>query len=361
MKRKKTLKLLISILIAVCIGLIGCIAIIFVGKNMLDTKNLEIQSLTQEIERNKQTVYVAMTPIRAGEVLEDGVNIFKQQIYTGLDASYYMQEDMLGGIAVLDIEELQPIESNMVTALEITQDTREYEIAVANLMTDQAPSDYVDVRIMFPTGEDYLVLTKKPIHNLILANSIFYTYLNEDEILRIASATIDAFTISGTKIYTARYVSPSLQDDAIPNYLVKPETIDLINTDPNILEIATETLNQNARINLEGRLRGLSEDQLKAIADGHEIADSAKQSVLLDVQYTGTSGQAPEGGDEEMLDESAYGVNNETSSTTEVNSSGNPAGSTGQQQAPASQQSGQSPGNQETGGTEDFVEDQGGR
>ncbi|ADL36396.1 SAF domain-containing protein (plasmid) [Butyrivibrio proteoclasticus B316] len=307
--RKNKFKLIISILVAVLIILAGCIAIIYVGKKTLDEKKAQIDELQYEIDANKLVVYVAKNDISAGETLVDGENIMKQEIFTGLESEYYLSDSEVGGIAVLDIKALEPIMADMVTSLQIQQDTREYEIAVANLMTDQDEYDYVDVRIMFPTGEDYTVLTKKPVHNLILDNCVFYSYLNEDEILRMASATIDAYTVTGTYIYTTRYVEPNLQTEATPNYVVRPEVIDLINSDPNILSIAKETLNLEARISLEQRLLGLSEDALKAVQEGHEIADTAKTSVQLGVQYSADSEE-----NEELAEEGTEEAATESSS-----------------------------------------------
>lgn len=295
--RNNRLKIVVSILVAVTIILCGCIAIIYVGKKSLDEKNTQITDLQYEIDSNKLVVYVAMKDIAAGEKLVDGENIMKQEIYTGLESEYYMQEDLVGGIATINVKELQPIMTDMVTTMEITEDTREYEISVANLMTDQAEYDYVDVRIMFPTGEDYTILTKKSIHNMNLESCVFYAYLNEDEILRMASATIDAFTVTGTKIYTTRYIEPSLQGELTPNYVVRPEIIDLINSDPNILSVAKETLNLDARMSLEERLRGLTEDTFKAVAAGHDIADTAKNNALLNASY-------PEEEQEELIETS---------------------------------------------------------
>ncbi len=309
--RKNKFRLIVSILVAVIIILLCCIAIIYVGKKTLDEKQAQINELEYEIDSNKQVVYVAKKDISEGEELVDGENIMQQEIYTGLEADYYLPAEKVGGIAVLDIKELQPIMNDMVTSLSIQKDTREYEIAVANLMTDQDEYDYVDVRIMFPTGEDYTVLSKKPVNNLILENSVFYSYLNEDEILRMASATIDAYTVSGTYIYTTRYVEPNLQEESLPNYVVRPEVIDLINSDPNILNLAKETLNLEARISLEQRLLGLSDDALKAVQEGHNLADTAKQRALLGIQYSAqneeetaeTEGEALEYTGDEILEE----------------------------------------------------------
>lgn len=284
--RKSKTKFLISSLIITFLILCAAVAIIVIGKNMIDDYKMQIDDMQYEMDANKQTVYVASDEIKAGMTLEEGVNIYKQQIYTGLESESYISEEDIGSVAIIDIPAGEPIMTSTVTPLYISPDTREYEIAVAALMTDQTEYEYVDVRIMFPTGEDYIVLSKKPVLNLKLESSVFYSYLNEDEIMRMASAVIDAYTVSGTRIYTTRYVEQNLQDEATPNYLVKAETIDLINRDPNITRIAEDTLNLQARMDLENRLKGLTEDQLKAVASGHELEDTAKNAVLLDNTYS---------------------------------------------------------------------------
>ena len=49
---------------------------------------------------------------------------------------------------------------NMVTDVVVDNDTRDYEISVANLTTDQKENDVVDIRVIFPNGEDYVILSK---------------------------------------------------------------------------------------------------------------------------------------------------------------------------------------------------------
>ena len=110
--------------------------------------------------------------------------------------------------------------------------------------------------------------------------NIFTVQANEDEIMRMASAIVDAFTTTGTRIYTTKYIESNIQEAAIPNYPVKPEVLDLINSDPNILEQAIETLNLRARNDLARRLSGLSEEQLEAVANGWGIQDAAGGSVI---------------------------------------------------------------------------------
>lgn len=299
--RTSKIKLLSRGLVVVVFILIAAIAGIFICKRKMDNYKSMAEEMQWELDANKQMVYVASKDITAGETIEESVNVYTQQIYTGLSFDSYISDTDLGGTAIVDIPAGEPIMKNVITPLTITNDAREYEIAVASLMTDQKEYEYVDVRIMFPNGEDFIVLAKKPILNLSLEECVFFTYMNEDEILRMASAIIDAYTISGTRIYTTRYVESNLQEEATPNYLVRQETIDLINKDKNITKIAEETLNMQARNDLERRLSVLTEDQLKAVTSGHELEDVSKNSVLLNNIYDTGMGL-----DDEYLTDESY-------------------------------------------------------
>lgn len=285
--RRNNIKGLVAALIITSLIIVAALVVIIVFKKSLDMYTSQVEELQAELDANTRNVYVALRDIPAGEPLDSevGGNVIYQPMRTGLSADHYASGADMGCFARVDIPAGQAIYADCVTPLEITDDTREYEMAVAHLMTGQKENDMVDIRIMFPNGEDYTVLSKKQIRNLALDQCIFYTYMTEDEIMRMSSAIIDAFTISGTKIYTTKYVESTLQEDAIPNYLVKPETLDLINSDPNITDIATETLNLQARIDLEERLSGLTDDQLSAVVAGHNIEDTASSAVILNNAY----------------------------------------------------------------------------
>lgn len=294
MKKAKILKFFIAICFIVIILLgIGLVSL----KMNNDELSLDIEAYIAEMQQNQQTVYVVSTDdglgIEKGEILEEGVNVVKQLVYTGLESYNYITEEDLGSTAIVDMDEGLTVMVNMVTPLTIEKDTREYEIQVANLMVDQSENDFVDIRIMFPDGSDFLVLPKKQIKNLSLEECVFWTYLNEEEILRLASATIDAYTITGTKIYATRYVESNLQEDATPTYLVNSVVQEMMNTssayyDVNLLTKATTTLNAQARENLESRLYGLTEEHLEAVNDGHGLEDTAKTSVLVGNDNNGT-------------------------------------------------------------------------
>lgn len=313
---KKKLKIFKILLVIILIFFLMTVAALVVTKKNFDELTEVNNANLEEMLQNKQTVYVVSTEdglgIEHGEIILDGVNVTRQTIYTGLEAYNYITDEEIGSTAIIDMDEGMTVMKNMVTPLSIATDTREYEISVANLMVDQRENDLVDVRIMFPDGSDFLILPKKQVKNLSLEECVFFTYLNEEEILRLASATIDAFTVTGAKIYTTRYVEGNLQQEAIPTYLVNTTIIDMMNEgtvyyDQNLLTKAVSTLNGNARANLERRLGDISSEKLGAVAEGHDIEDTAKKSVL-----TGMGGYDYE----QILEE----IEEESSSASKVDS-----------------------------------------
>ena len=280
MRNKKKQKRILAILIIFIVFFAGATGLL---GYLYKTENDKAVALKQELDANTLTVYVASTYITAGDTISadgDNPNVIQQQIRTGLDSFAYISDEELGQTALVDIPEGQPVMYNNVTEQQFDKDTRDYEIAVANLMVTQANNDYVDVRIMFPNGEDYLVLSKKKVSNLYLESNVFTTECNEEEILRFSSAIVDAYTTTGAYIYTTKYIAVAAQDEATPNYPVRAETLELIQSDPNVLTTAINTLNLSARLSLESRLAGLTQEELEAVASGLSLADTAGGTVL---------------------------------------------------------------------------------
>ena len=309
MKRKKRNRMLIMIVVIVLLALIICS--FFEYSKIQDLKAANIMYQT-ELSNNQQTVYVATDLINAGDIVTDtgeNANVEKQTVYTGLESYNYITESEMNTRAKVDIAAGVPVMYNMVTDVVVDNDTRDYEISVANLTTDQKENDVVDIRVIFPNGEDYVILSKKQITNLNLENCVFTSQLNEEEILRFASAIVDAYMTTGERIYTTRYVEENIQETSTPNYPVRETTIALINSDPNVVTKATETLNLEARLSLEQRLGTLTEDELDAVSEGFGLTDTAKSSVLGSTS-TATS-------NEETTDTESADVSSETDSASD--------------------------------------------
>ena len=128
----------------------------------------------------------------------------------------------------------------------LKDDLRKQEYNVLALPMDLMTGDYIDVRFALPTGEDYIVVSKKqveiPIVDGIDSVDTIWMNLTEDETLTMNNAIVEAFWIPGSKLYVTKYTEPGIQQAATPTFPVKAEVLALINGNPNVVEEARNAL-----------------------------------------------------------------------------------------------------------------------
>lgn len=166
----------------------------------------------------------------------------------------------------------------------LTDDVRREEYNMISLPIDLQTGDYVDIRLMLPTGEIYIVLSKKVVEVPYIDGSYsvdtIYLELTEDEILSLSSAIVEAYWIDGAKLYANKYVEPGMQEAATITYPPKKEVLELINSDPNVISEAKTALAN--RYNTSQRNGALN----SAIDDS---GDSGKSNVVTGIQESITT------------------------------------------------------------------------
>ena len=150
-------------------------------------------------------------------------------------------------MAKVDMRANTVITTDLVTAGEVLQDsTRKQEFNMFILPTDLETGDYIDVRLLTPSGTDYIVVSKKQVEipNIAGVDSTdtISIELNEDEINLLSNAIVDAFRLNGAKLYVNKYTDPGVQQASIPTYPVNQEVARLIEDNPNIVEDARNAL-----------------------------------------------------------------------------------------------------------------------
>lgn len=137
---------------------------------------------------------------------------------------------------------------------EIIQGTeRAVEVKVVALPSRLKEGDLVDIRIQYPNGEEYVVLSKRGCHELSLEEGRVTLFLTEEELLRLSSSIVDCVQMDGT-LYTVRYLRDRKQEASISNYIPSTEICNLIKSDSNIIGEATSILEEKMRKNLEERI-----------------------------------------------------------------------------------------------------------
>ena len=128
----------------------------------------------------------------------------------------------------------------------VQDDVRKQEYNMLVLPMDLAKGDYIDVRLMLPSGQDYIVIAKKEVDipqvNGADVEDTIWMNLSEGEILHMSCAIIDAYQIKGSKLYVTKYTEAGMQEAATPTYPINASTTKLLRNDPNILEKAMNAI-----------------------------------------------------------------------------------------------------------------------
>ncbi len=141
----------------------------------------------------------------------------------------------------------------------VQKDKRKQEYNMLILPIDLATGDYIDVRFMLPSGQDFIVVAKKEVEipkvSGIDSSDTIWVNLSEDEILHMSCAIIEAYKIKGSKLYVTKYTEAGMQEAAIPTYPVNGSTSALLDSDPNMLEKAKQELSERYNKNNLPNLR----------------------------------------------------------------------------------------------------------
>ena len=128
----------------------------------------------------------------------------------------------------------------------------------------------VDIRLRLPSGEDYIVLSKKYVKQT--DSETIWIDVSEEEILTMSNAVVEAYRMEGSLLYATTYIDAGLQNAATPTYIVSQEVISLMNSNPNITVTAMNALSQryteaarNQRNVINNALNGYADEGLQNI------------------------------------------------------------------------------------------------
>ncbi len=240
----------------ICIAVIGTAAIVtsvtMIGQIRQEYEQM-LNETRQELERSKKTVLVALTDIETGEIITEEL-IEERLVYSSQPAESYISKSDLGKAAIIDIPEGTHIIRSMVAQNEVSSIQREVEYDVIHISSNIKANDFVDVRILYPNGETYVVLTKKQLKGYQPDMPICYLWVDEEELLRMSAAIVDAGLYTGSKLYMTKYIEPNIQEASIITYTPSISVLNLIENDPNIVDRCSQLLNIEVRKALENRL-----------------------------------------------------------------------------------------------------------
>ena len=215
----------------------------------------------------------------------------------------YIEVNNVPVVAKLDLMKNTVVTADLVVQSDevITDDVRREEYNMITLPVDLMTDDYVDIRVMFPNGQNFIVVSKALVEvpqnpdGTYISDTIWLN-LREDEILMMSSAIVEAYGVQGAKIYATKYAEPGMQAAATPNYVPNQDVLAEIQRDPNIVETAMNAI--RARItqdaaNLRNQYiqsiinsdQGYSGNVQSGMETGITNSDSARRQYIESMQY----------------------------------------------------------------------------
>lgn len=253
LKRTTKQYIVVSLLSIIIIGGAFLILYFTVIHQMKGNYQDQIKVLAERLESHKLYVYEAKVDITAGtKITKENVNYV--QAYSNQEKKYFMSSSELGMVSLIDISKGTQIIKGMLTKNDLDSNVREIEYNAFKINSNMKENDCADLRIRFPNGEDYVVLSMKSFKNLTLETNNCFLWLTEEEILNMSAALVDAYLYSGTILYTAKYIEPSLQKASVVTYNPSLATLTIMEQDENIVDRASKELSKRLRKEMEQRL-----------------------------------------------------------------------------------------------------------
>lgn len=256
MQRQKRVSFLLGMLVMLIIAAI-VIALLFM-------QLINLKKEQDALEAAKRVVYVVSEDISSGSGVQisaiegdtsripniqqkeaDGA-VVPENVATSSD--FYSDEGLTQPrsdiVAKIDLKAGTILTKDMLTTSseQVTNDLRRQEYNMLSLPTDLVDGDFVDVRIRFGNGQDYIVVAKKQVTIPEIAGApaegVITINLSEDETISMSSAIIETYQLSTAEMYVTRYTDPGMQVAATPTYPVNAEALNLMDSNPNIVEEA---------------------------------------------------------------------------------------------------------------------------
>lgn len=286
MQRKTRNAFLLGFIAALIIGGAGIALLVMQLKN----KNAEIDKVRQDMQIAMTDVYVLdkdVSPNEPVEVKRKSIPVEDVPKKAIKSLSNYQNED-----GELIMRSKIALTKGTVLTEELVENNgdspsyRMVEYSMITLPSMMNEGDYIDIRIAFPDGGNFVVLSKMEVQSCTA--STVWLKLTESQMLTLDEAAIESYIISGTRLYATQYTDTAqseLNTTYIPNDLVR----ELINRNSTADESKSmEELTQkyaDARSRIESYLSTYEQEEtIDKVTSGFQAQTSttqANRSALL--------------------------------------------------------------------------------
>lgn len=285
MQRRARNSFLIGFLVSLIIMAIVVIVLLMKIKSINEAK--------EALEQLQKTVYVAADDLESGQLVTLDEHFIMDTVQTTMDTDQIVDDTVFQfldeeGIPVpkyyedgsekfkqvmmkVNVPAGSIVTKDMLVEVDeqTTATQRIQEYTMIQLPSHLKNEQYIDIRMSLPTGQDYIVLSKKRV--LGCDAQTVWLKVDEFEINLMNSAIVESYQITGAKLYATLYSDAGMQDKAVTTYTVSRQVFDLMVSNPNILEQAKN--DYAAKFNHQQRV-----DYFESILT--QLEDNEKRSLV---------------------------------------------------------------------------------
>lgn len=310
MQRKMTNAFLLGMFVTLLIAAVVVMILIRQLKTVKDDK----AAIEGKYNALFKTCYVATTKIPAGQIVfgtDEAVNSPTVQTSVVAVPANLAQDDLLTSddlqtvegdsitpnilAASIEIPNGAILTKSMVKNTNVDSSERLMEYNMISLPSQMLENTYVDIRLLLPSGDDFVVVSKKFVTQ-VNATTIWMK-MTENEIESLSNAIIDSYIVAGSKLYASVYSSPTSQVASKVTYVPNENVRQIIKVMLNTDDMHRAKFNEltgiwNNLSGIRGRISayyGDEDEQKEAAAEGIESEkanlQSAREAFLESMGY----------------------------------------------------------------------------
>ena len=231
-KRHVVIGIIIAVIVAI-LAIAVAVRSAIVTRNNLNAQIEEYENELAEYESRFVTVYQVATDVKANNsVMATDLRECEADISSVPENVITDPDELSSMMYKIDLSAGTYLTSDMVMPELLTDDMRELDVVLDEIPIGLQEGDYVDVRVSFPLGQDYIAMTHKKV--LTISRNVLKLVVGEDDFYTYESLKTDRTYYKSTKMYAVKYVEAGLQASAQSYY---PVSLDILKTrilDPNI-------------------------------------------------------------------------------------------------------------------------------
>ncbi len=192
-----------------------------------------LKTAVSEYESAQTAAYIVVSDVKAGNYVQMA-DVMKVCV----------PQDILPQNAVTDEAELSNmlyrtdlsantcLTADLLTDMVLSDDMRELDVVMTEVPIGLAAGDYIDVRIAYPMGQDFIALPHKKV--VAINGNVVKLIVEEVDFYANESMKADYGAYQAVRIYGAKYVEAGIQNAAAAYYPVSADILKIEILDPNI-------------------------------------------------------------------------------------------------------------------------------